>query len=214
MKGRYKRKCAWALGVQLLVLHSLVHSPFGSSGKPQIPWLSYLSASWGVGLSPYRKVFFICSSICVQAYLVHSELVHFSCLWVSWVTCHPASIRPSTREARTTALQEQRSTCRINCNLNEPTKFTQHPQKESHFLVSLGGLEKVAYSQRSGLAAKGCGSLWLPLKVLILWFDKADRYIFPGWKHLYACKRVCWWQLNGSSTHCEWDGVNTSPVVS
>ena len=47
----------------------------------------------GVGLSPYRKVFFICSSICVQAYLVHPELVHFGCLWLSQVTCHPASIR-------------------------------------------------------------------------------------------------------------------------
>ena len=69
--------------------------------------LNYLAASWGVGLSPYRKAFFICSFVCAQGYLGHPELVCFSCLWVSWVACHHVSIWPSTREARTTALWQR-----------------------------------------------------------------------------------------------------------
>ena len=126
MKGRYKGKHAWALGIlSLLFLGSLAHSPVGSSRKPQTLWLGYLSAPRGVGLSPYRKVFFICSSVCVQAYRVHPELLHFSCLWVGWVTCHPVSIRPNTWKARTTVLWEQGSACGINHDLGEPTKFTQ-----------------------------------------------------------------------------------------
>ena len=72
--------------------------------KPQTLCLGYLSASWGVGLSQYKKVFFICSSVCAQGYLGHLELVCFSCLWAGWVVCHPASIWPVTRKARTTAL--------------------------------------------------------------------------------------------------------------
>ena len=143
----------------LLVRGSLACSPVGLSGKPRILWLGYLSASQRVGLSPYREVFFICSSVCVQAYLVHPELVHFSCLWVSWVACHPASIRPGMGEARTTALWEWSSTCGINHGLSEPTKFTQHPQKESHFLVSLGGLKRSCVIPEVWSAAKGCGSL-------------------------------------------------------
>ena len=93
-EGKVKRKHAWALEFihSLLVLGSLAHSLVGLSRKPQTLWLGYLSASWGVGLSPYRKVFFICSFIHVHAYFVYPELVHFSCLWLSQVTCHPASI--------------------------------------------------------------------------------------------------------------------------
>ena len=103
--GRYKRNCAQTRGfIHSLVPHSLVCYPVGSSRKPQTLSLSYLGASWGVGLLPYRKVFFICSSICVQGYLRHYELVCFSCLWVSWVTSHPASIKPGIGEARTTTL--------------------------------------------------------------------------------------------------------------
>ena len=101
-------------------------------GKPQTLWTCYLSASQGVGLLPYRKVLFICSSVHAQVYSVHPELVVFSCLWVSWVTCHPASIEPGIGEARTTALQIGSSTCGINCNVSEPTKFTQHPCGELH----------------------------------------------------------------------------------
>ena len=50
-------------------------------------------------------MFLICSSICAQGYLEHPEWVCFSCLWANCVACHPASIWPSTRKARTMALQ-------------------------------------------------------------------------------------------------------------
>ena len=51
-----------------------------SSREPQTPCLGYFSASQGVGLSPYRKVFFICSAVCAEGYLGHPELVCFTCL--------------------------------------------------------------------------------------------------------------------------------------
>ena len=54
---------------------SLVHSSVDSSKKPQTLYLSYFGACQGVGLSPSRKVFFICLSICAQGYLKHHELV-------------------------------------------------------------------------------------------------------------------------------------------
>ena len=100
--------------------------------KPQTLCLGYLGASWGVGLFPYRKVFFICLTVCVQGYPEHLELMCFNSLWVSQVACHPVHIWPDTRKARTAAPSEWSSACGINCNLGEPTKFIQHPQRVTY----------------------------------------------------------------------------------
>ena len=126
----YIRKHTQALGFFFSSL-SLVCSLVDSSGKPQTLCLSYLGAFQGVGLSPYRKVFFICSSACAQGYLGHPELVCFSWLWASWVACHPVLSDPLPERQGPQPL-EQNSTCRINHDLNEPTKSIQHPWRESH----------------------------------------------------------------------------------
>ena len=141
MKGEYKRKHTQAIGV-LLVLALILVSSSGElwSGKPQTLCPGYLSASQGVGLLPYREVFFICSSVCVQGYLGHPELVLFSCLWVSWVACHPASTGPSTRAARTASpwiwVAHMGS---IMTSVNPQI----HPVSPSKILASLGGPKKL-----------------------------------------------------------------------
>ena len=58
----------------------------------------------------------------------------------------------------------------------------------AHFFHPWVG-SKVAQSQRSGLAALGYGSLQMPLKLLIWWFDKAGGHLFPGQKHLSHLQR-------------------------
>ena len=52
-------------------------------------------------------MFFICSTVCAWGYLGHLELVCFCCLSVSQVACHPVSIGPCIRVARTTTLQSE-----------------------------------------------------------------------------------------------------------
>ena len=86
---------------------------------------------------------------------------------------------------------------------------------ESHiFLHPWVGLTEVAGSQRSGLAALGCGSSWPSLKLPIWWFNNAGEYLFSGRKCPHICKGICWWQMNGFPTHCGSDAANASPVVS
>ena len=80
-----------------------MHKPIGSFFFWFWFWLVGL-VNFSLGSHRSSEVFFICSSICVEGYPVHPELVCFSCLWVSQVTCHPASIQPGIGEARTTAL--------------------------------------------------------------------------------------------------------------
>ena len=97
---------------------------------------------------------------------------------------------------------------------------SQHQWAHQIYSASLGhifgipGWAQNAQSQRSGLAALHCGGSWPPLKLLIWWFDKADEYLFPGWKHPFYWKEVHWWWLNRSLPHHELDVANTSPVVS
>ena len=77
-QGAIKGECAQASGLLSRFL-AAVH-PVTLWEKLQILSSSYLSASLGVRLQLYREVFFICSVIHAQAYLVHPELVYFSCL--------------------------------------------------------------------------------------------------------------------------------------
>ena len=178
--GGYIRKCTPALGFFFFWLLVLWLVLVDLSRKPQTLCLSYLSASQGVGLSPYRKVIFICSSVHAQGYLGHPELACFSCLWVSWVACLPVSIWPSTRKARTATLSELSSACGINCNLGEPTKFIQCSQRRSQFWCPWVGLKEAAWSQRSVWQPLGCDGLQPSLKLPIWWCDKAGKYLFPG----------------------------------
>ena len=46
-------------------------------------------------------------SIYSQGWLGHLKLISLSCLCISWVACHPASIKPGIREARITAFWRQ-----------------------------------------------------------------------------------------------------------
>ena len=105
-EGVYIRKCTQALGVVgcWFIWFSFRFFLWFVLRKPQTLCLGYLSDSQGVGLLTYRKVFFICLTVCAQGYPEHLELVCYSCLYVNQVACHPASIWLSTRKARTTAL--------------------------------------------------------------------------------------------------------------
>ena len=107
---------------------------------------------------------------------------------------------------------EQNHAAGINDNLCEPTKFIQHLPVT--FLGSLGGL-KVC----SSIGLVWQPSSWLPTELLMWWFNKADKYPFPGQKSqvrsvLHACEEVHQWQLNGSLTHHELDVASTRPVIS
>ena len=81
-----------------------------------------------------------------------------------------------------------------------------HPVSPGHIFGMSGWAQSVQF-QRSDLPALCYGSLQLLLKLLIWWIDKADEYLFPGWK-------FPWWQLNESLTHCELDAASTSSVTS
>ena len=47
------------------------------------------------------SVLYLLNSKC-QGYHGHPELFCFSCLQVNWVACHPVSVRPGIKVARTT----------------------------------------------------------------------------------------------------------------
>ena len=184
--------------------------------KPQILCLHYLGASGGVGFLPSREVFFICLTVCVQGYPEHLELVCFSCLLVSQLGSLPPCVYLTEyQKAKDHSPLEWSSACRMNCDLSEPTDIHPVSPGESHFWCPWVGLKEVAWFQRSGLAALGYDGLWLSLKLPIWWFNKADKYLFLGWKCPHTCKGVhCWCQLNRSPTHCGLDTANASPVIS
>ena len=109
----YIRKCPWALGFFFwFFIFGLFLGWFNHEATDPLSQLR--SASRGVGLLPNRKVFFICSSVSAQGYLEHPELACFSCLWASWVACHPASIWPSTWKGKDHNPSELSSACGIN----------------------------------------------------------------------------------------------------
>ena len=122
--GVIKGEHTWASGLSsgfLVAAHSVtLHE------EPQTLSCSYLGASWGVRLQPYREVFYICSPVSAQGYLGHPELVYLSCLWVNQVSHHPASLRPITRVARTAIIW-----CKlvhgINHNFDKPTNPVSIP---------------------------------------------------------------------------------------
>ena len=92
-----------------------------------------------------------------------------------------------------------------------PSSIFEH----SHISGIPGWAQKeVAGSQRSGLAALGCGNLQLFLELPIWWFDKAGEYPFPGRKCPHICEGIHWWWMDGFLTHHGSDLANTSPVVS
>ena len=143
-------KHTWALGFFFWFFVLLVHSLVDSSGKPQTLCLSYLSVSWGVGLSPYGKAFFICSSVHAQGYLGHLELVFFSCLWVSWVACHPASIWPGKWKARTAAIWSREAHAGYIATLVSPPNAFSIP-RESHIYMKL---MQIIYNNTAWIQAK------------------------------------------------------------
>ena len=100
---------------------------FLGSHRPSVSATSVPLEEWDYN----HKVFFIFLTVCVQGYPEHLELVSFSCLWVSQVTSHPASIWPGTRKARTTGPSEWSSTCGINMTLVSPLNSSSIP-RESH----------------------------------------------------------------------------------
>ena len=87
--------------------------------------------------------------------------------------------------------------------------------ESSHISGVPGWAQKeVAESQRSGVAALGCGGLQPSLKLPIWWFDKAGEYLFPGRKGPHICEGIHWWQMNRFPTYHGSDVANPSPVVS
>ena len=115
--GVIKGELAWASGLSsgiLVALHSVTFHE-----EPHTLSCSCLSASWGVRLQLDREVFFICSTVSAQGYLGHPKLVCFSCLQVSQVSCHPASLGPGIRVARI-AIFWCELACRMNCDFDEP----------------------------------------------------------------------------------------------
>ena len=128
-RGGYIREHTWAQGVLLwFVWFSFRFFLWFILRKPQILSLCYLSASQGVGLLPYREAFFICLNVCVQGYPEHLELVV-----VYLLVSQPGSFQPCIYltwfyKGKDHSSSEQRSTCMINHDLREPTKFIQHPR--------------------------------------------------------------------------------------
>ena len=101
-RGVYKEMCM-SPTVLLLVLHlwfvlQLIHP---GSHRHSVSATLVPLKEWNYH---HTGKFFICSSIYAQGYLEHPALVCFSCLWVSQVACHPASIWPGTGKARTASL--------------------------------------------------------------------------------------------------------------
>ena len=91
---------SWGSHLGLFAVHSVTFHE-----EPQTLYCSYLSASKGVRLQLYRRVFFVCSAVSVQGYLGHPELVCFHCLWVNNVSHLPASLRSCIRAGRTAIFQ-------------------------------------------------------------------------------------------------------------
>ena len=125
---------------------------------------------------------------------------------------HPATIRPCIRAARTTTLQSKLVHVGQTVTLVNPLNPSSIPEY-CHISGIPGWAQKeVAESQRSGLAALGCGSLWPSLVLPIWWFNKAGEYLFPGRKCPHLCERICWWQMNGFPTHHGSDVPYASPL--
>ena len=95
-------------------------------GRPLTPCSSYLSVPHGVGLLNIQgsvSSLFI-SYVCAQGLLGCLKLVFLSCLCVSQVACHPVSLKPGIREARTTTIQRRTA-------LWEQDMTSVHPPKSS-----------------------------------------------------------------------------------
>ena len=146
----------------------------------------YLSASQGVRLQLYRKVFFICLVISAQAYLGHSELVYFSYLWASQVA-HPLDpLEPGIRAARTTIFHANW------CMQDKSWLWWAHqsiqcPQERAHFLASLGGLEAQFYTGL-GWTTAIVGEIghwswwhWVEMAVTTLGLLTPTSWHPPGW---------------------------------
>ena len=108
--GRYKNKHVQDLGE--LEFNSVIHSfsPFIwlvpqvviQEATDNVTWLLWCFLRSGIITD--REVFFICSTICTEGYHGYLELVCLSCVYARRVACHPVTIRPCIRVAKTAAL--------------------------------------------------------------------------------------------------------------
>ena len=104
-------------------------------------------------------MFFICLTVCAQDYHEYLKLVCFSCLWVSMVACHPASIRPCTGAARTATFRGNK------CIWDKFWPWWAHQiqlvsLERVTFLASLSGLYRSCRIPVVWFAALGCGHSW------------------------------------------------------
>ena len=157
-------------------------------GRPPTLCPSYLGAPHGVGLLNIQESvsYLFISDICAQGSLGHLQLVFFELLVYQPGGSSPYIYQTWYWRSKDHCCSEKNCTLGINHDLGVPTKIFQCPCET--FLASLGGI-KVVQSQRSGLAVLGCGGSQLPLKLLIWWFDRAGKYLFPGQKHPSHLKR-------------------------
>ena len=98
-------------------------------GRPLTLCSSYLSVLHGVRLlniqGSISSLFISC--IHAQGLLGCLKLVFLSCLCVSWVACHPASLKPGIWEARTTAFWRRIALWEQDMTLVSPPKSSSIP---------------------------------------------------------------------------------------